>query len=82
MRKRYNYSCPCCHSKISSNRVPRRSYHICKVCGWEDCPVQFNDHNYEGPANGVSLNQAKMNFAEFGVGVLSWSNNIEKPKER
>lgn len=82
MKQRYNYTCPCCRSKISSNVVPRRSYHICKVCGWEDCPVQFDDPDYVGPANSISLNQAKKNFAEYGVGILSWRDNVEKPKEQ
>jgi len=81
-KKKYNYSCPCCDSKISSQYVPPRSYHICQRCGWEDCPVQFKDHDYEGPANSVSLNQAKRNLVEFGVGVLSWRNNVEKPKKQ
>ncbi len=81
-KKKHNYSSPCCGSKISSQNVPPRSYHICQHRGWEDCPVQFKDHNYEGPANSVSLNQAKKNLAKFGVGVLSWGNNVENPKEQ
>lgn len=81
-QKKYNYSCPCCGSKISSQYVPPRSYHICKRCKWEDCPVQVKDPGYIGPANDVSLNQARKNFAEFGVGVLSWRDDVKKPKEK
>jgi hypothetical protein len=81
-QKKYNYTCPCCGSKISSQYVPSRSWHICKTCYWEDCPVQFKDPDYVGPANSVSLNQARKNFAEFGVGVLSWSDEVKKPKEK
>ena len=80
--KKYNYACPCCGSKISSQYRPPRSYYICKCCNWEDCPVQFDDPDCVGPANGVSLNQAKKNFAESGEGVPSWyTSGPEQKKE-
>jgi hypothetical protein len=79
--KKYHYSCPCCGSGISTRGVPARSWHICQRCGWEDCPAQFNDYDYVGPANGISLNQAKKNFAEFGVGVLSWRDDVKIQNE-
>ncbi len=31
-----------------------------------------------GSVNDVSLNQAEKNFAEFGVGVLFWRNDVKK----
>ncbi len=76
--KKYEYSCPCCGSKMSSQYVPPRSHNICERCHWEDCPVQFKDHDFEGGANGNSLNKAKNIFAKFGVSALSRSDDVEK----
>jgi hypothetical protein len=81
-QKKYNYSCPCCGYKISSQNVPPRSWHICNRCQWEDCPVQFKDPDYVGPANSISLNQGRNNFAEFGVGVLSWLEDVKSQEEK
>lgn len=38
-------------------------YDICDVCGWENDPVQYNDHNYKGGANFMSVNEAKAAYA-------------------
>ncbi|MBS0342775.1 MAG: hypothetical protein JSS56_19860 [Proteobacteria bacterium] len=48
--------CPCC------GNAPLRSsadYEICKVCGWEDDPIQFNDPAFAGGANQLSLIEAR-----------------------
>jgi len=34
-------------------------FDICDVCGWEDDDLQFDDPDFEGGANEMSLNQAK-----------------------
>lgn len=34
-------------------------YDICKNCGWENDPVQFQKPDFPGGANEMSLNQAK-----------------------
>ena len=52
--------CPVCNTP---NEGPPRSYEICRCCGWEDDPVQFDDQSYEGAANAVSLDQARTAFA-------------------
>jgi hypothetical protein len=72
------YKCPCC-SFLTLSEDPPGTYEICPVCFWEDDGVQFNDADYAGGANHVSLNQAKRNFAEFGAAerrVLRW---VRKP---
>ncbi|MCJ7836795.1 hydrolase [Cuneatibacter sp. NSJ-177] len=55
------YKCPCCGS-LSLSEPPPGTFEICPICGWEDDEVQFNDPDYEGGANRLSLNQAKKVF--------------------
>ena len=33
-------------------------YDICPVCNWENDGLQYNDHNYAGGANDLSVNEA------------------------
>jgi hypothetical protein len=61
------YCCPCCGFRTLS-RKPPGSYGICPVCYWEDDAAQFDDPTADGDgANGVSLDQARKNFKEFGA---------------
>lgn len=60
------YTCPCCGYKTLEEEPPG-TYGICSICYWEDDPVQFNDQDYEGGANEVSLRQAQKNFIAFGA---------------
>ena len=39
-------------------------FDVCEICGWENDGVQFDDPNYRGGANRLSLNEAK---AEWGA---------------
>lgn len=48
--------CRCC----GSNTIEEYGeFEICSVCGWEDDEVQYDDPDFEGGANDMSLNQAK-----------------------
>jgi hypothetical protein len=60
------YGCPCC-GYLTLDEKPPGTYQICPVCFWEDDPVQFDDPDYEGGANKVSLNKAKQNYQLFGA---------------
>lgn len=53
------FPCPCCAARVFSELG---GYEICDFCGWEDDPVQFDDPDYVGGANGKSLNQAKLDW--------------------
>ncbi len=55
------FTCPCCGHK-TLNEKPPGTHDICSICNWEDDKVQYDDPDYEGGANKVSLNQAKENF--------------------
>lgn len=48
--------CPCCGIGLVSEG---HEFDICEVCGWEDDPVQFEDPDYSGGANRISLNEAR-----------------------
>jgi Cysteine-rich CPCC len=60
------FACPCC-GYYTLDGAPPGTFLLCKVCWWEDDPVQFADPNYTGGANGPSLNQAKEFFHAIGV---------------
>ncbi len=73
-----SYPCPCC-GNLTFDEEPCGSFEICPVCYWEDDNVQ-NDHpTYDGGANGISLNEAKQNFASFGAIREEYVKEVRKP---
>ncbi|HBV98041.1 MAG: hypothetical protein JL50_00960 [Peptococcaceae bacterium BICA1-7] len=60
------FECPCC-GYFTLSEQPPGTFEICPVCYWEDDSVQYNDPNYEGGANKVSLNKARENFINLGA---------------
>lgn len=73
------YPCPCC-GYLTLPKSPPGTYQICEVCFWEDDGVQFDDPDYEGGANKLSLRQARANFREFGVSELRLKTNVRPPR--
>lgn len=57
-------TCPCCGYKTLEDGS---IYDICDICFWEDDIVQFNNPDYYGGANKVSLKEAQRNFIKFGA---------------
>ena len=55
------YICPCCgqHTLLEE---PPGTYEICSVCGWEDDEIQYNNPNYIGGANKISLKEAQLQY--------------------
>ena len=37
-------------------------YDICPVCNWENDNLQYDDHNYSGGANKLSVNEARIEY--------------------
>jgi hypothetical protein len=72
------YACPCCGYLTLGSRG---NYEICAVCFWEDDGQ--DDHDAEvvrgGPNRGLSLAQARENFAEFGASELRRLQNVREP---
>jgi hypothetical protein len=62
------------------DREPGGSFDLCPVCFWEDDPIQFEDHGYEGGANVVSLCQAQQNFREFGASERQFVDTVRPPR--
>ena len=60
------YPCPCCGNPTLDEKPPG-TWLICEICWWEDDPVQFEDPEYRGGANGPSLNEAREYFRSIGV---------------
>ena len=53
MKKEKRNICPCCNKSIVSD------YAFCKVCGWQNDPVQKENPDFAGGANIQSLNNAR-----------------------
>ncbi|MGD9816695.1 MAG: CPCC family cysteine-rich protein [Hyphomonadaceae bacterium] len=57
-------ACLCCgHPTISSRSA---DYQICPECRWEDDPISYDQPDFVGGANGVSLNQARAKYRAHG----------------
>ena len=74
------YKCPCC-GYYTIGEKPPGTYEICPVCFWEDDHVQFNDPNYSGGANELSLNASRKNFKQFGASEKRFISNVRPPEE-
>lgn len=72
------YPCPCC-GFLTIGEQPPGTFEICPVCDWEDDNVQFEDPDYAGGANKVSLNQARRNFASLGAKSKEAVKFVRKP---
>jgi hypothetical protein len=57
----YDRKCACCGNALSPDL---KFFDICKVCGWQDDPIQNDDPDYDGGANYISLSEAKQAVAE------------------
>lgn len=62
-KKRILYSCPCCGESTLPERPPG-TFEICSICNWEDDLVQFNDIDYRGGANKISLREARAAYRD------------------
>jgi uncharacterized protein YjiS (DUF1127 family) len=73
--KKSRYTCPCCGYMTFGNWPG--SYEICRICFWEDDPVQILDPWFEGGANKPALSQAQANYAEFGAMERRFIGNVK-----
>ena len=78
MSKEIKYTCPCCGYKTLEDKPPG-TYGLCSICFWEDDGVQFDDPDYEGGANEVSLRQAQENFIAFGACDMDSMAYVREP---
>ena len=73
-----SFPCPCC-GYLTFDEEPCGTFEICPVCCWEDDNVQNDDPNYDGGANGISLNEAKENFAKYGAIKKELVQDVRNP---
>jgi hypothetical protein len=78
MNDKMKYTCPCCGYRTLESEPPG-TYIICPICFWEDDGIQFDDPDYEGGANKVSLRQAQKNFVEFCACDRSTLAHVRSP---
>lgn len=79
-KKKLKYKCPCCGYYTFLSK-PIGEYDICPVCFWEDDPYQSDNHDIEGMANTVSLNQARENYKKFGACQEDMIKYVRPPQE-
>lgn len=78
MMPSFRFACPCC-GFLTLDEEPPGTYAICPVCFWEDDLVQFQDTEYEGGANEVSLHQAKQNYTLMGASTPESRSKVRPP---
>jgi hypothetical protein len=69
------YTCPCCGYKTLDEKPPG-TFKICPICFWEDDNVQFDDPDYAGGANKISLRKAQQNFIEISASEKRFLHNV------
>ena len=74
-----SFPCSCC-GYLTMGSEDTGSFDICPVCGWEDDNVQADNPDRRGGANGMSLNEAKTNFSEFGAISQMFAKRVRKPR--
>lgn len=52
------FGCLCCGYRTLPEQPPG-TFEICRVCGWEDDLVQFDDPDFSGGANTLSLRESQ-----------------------
>lgn len=67
------FKCPCCGYKTLDSRG---EYYICKVCFWED--DGSDDLDKYSNVNGLTLSNARINFAKYGACSSIDSNSVDK----
>ncbi|MFC5734691.1 CPCC family cysteine-rich protein [Cytobacillus gottheilii] len=72
------FTCPCCGYK-TLNEEPPGTFTVCEICYWEDDNIQFEDPDYEGGANVVSLRQGQRNYIKFGASDCSYLRSVRIP---
>ena len=72
------YACPCCGYLTLDSRG---NYEICTVCFWEDDGQDDHDADVVrgGPNRGLSLTQARENFAKIGASEPRRLRNVREP---
>lgn len=71
--------CPCCFCRTLDERG---GFDICPVCFWEDDGQDDHDADVVrgGPNGGLSLSDARANYASFGACEHAMLGNVRPPR--
>ena len=72
------YPCPCC-GYLTLAEDTHETFEICPICNWEDDEVQYNNPEFTGGANQVSLAEARKNYKKFGASSMERIKNVRVP---
>ncbi len=70
-------TCPCCGYRTMDSDG---NYDICRICFWEDDPVQKEDI-YAIGANAIPLIEAQSNYSKYGACEKQFVKNVRKPTD-
>lgn len=74
--------CPCCGYYTIDDDGCEVIIDICEVCYWQyDLVAQENPDKVIGPNHGVSLNQARANYKEFGASSIRVKEFVRLPQD-
>jgi len=71
------FACPCCGFLTLPTRT---DWDLCPVCFWEDDPSQAADESDPAGANGLSLQDARTNYALIGAIHESFIDKVRAPE--
>jgi hypothetical protein len=79
MKYNKKYPCPCCGYLTLTDKLG--TFGICPVCYWEDDNLQYDNPDYDGGANGISLNEARKNYKNIGAISGEYLELVRQPYE-
>jgi hypothetical protein len=71
--------CSCC-GNLTVLKPASENPEICPVCAWQDDIVQSKNPDFVGKPNGVSLNQARVNYKKFKAKSRNSLKNVRDPR--
>ena len=71
-------TCLCCGYMTLESEI----YDICSICFWQDDPACWDNGDFVGGANGLSLRQAQENFKNFGACEKVVMDLVRQPKDK
>jgi hypothetical protein len=72
--------CPCCGLEQLAAYWRPRDWYICRACGWEDDPVQYENPDLRIGPNKISLRQAQVAWRKnpaYGEWIRAKNNDDE-----
>ncbi len=74
------YQCPCCGYFTYNIPANEDCGYICPVCFWENDPFIAFDDETSDANHGITLNEAKANYLQFGACEEEMLCHVRPPK--